>query len=42
MRNVLLLADNEAEARETWGKILSDARYDVKLASNPQQAWNIL
>jgi len=42
MRNVLLLADNKGDFRETWGKILSDAGYDVKLASNPQQAWNIL
>jgi CheY-like chemotaxis protein len=42
VRNVLLLADNEAEARETWGKVLSDAGYDVRLASNPQQARNIL
>jgi len=42
MRNVLLLADNEAESRETWGKVLSEAGYDVRLASNPEQARNLL
>ena len=42
MRNVLLLADNNAEFRETWGKVLTNAGYDVRLASNPQQAQGIL
>lgn len=42
MRNVLLLADNDADFRETWGKVLSDAGYNVKLASSPHQAQNIL
>lgn len=42
MRNVLLLADNEAEFRETWGKVLADARYDISPASNPEQARNLL
>jgi CheY-like chemotaxis protein len=42
MRNVLLLADNEAKFCETWGKVLSDAGYDVRLASNPQETRNIL
>jgi CheY-like chemotaxis protein len=42
MRNVLLLADNEAKFRETWGKILSDAGYDIRLASNPEQVRALL
>jgi CheY-like chemotaxis protein len=42
MRNILLLADNEAEFRETWGQVLADAGYDIKLAPNPEQARNLL
>lgn len=42
MRNVLLLADNDAEFRETWGTILTNAGYDIRLASNPEQARNLL
>jgi CheY-like chemotaxis protein len=42
MGDVLLLADNEAKSREAWGRVLSDAGYEVRLASNPQEARNVL
>ncbi len=42
MKNVILLADNNAVFRDKWGKILVNAGFEVKYASNPQQARNIL
>jgi CheY-like chemotaxis protein len=42
MRNILLLADNDAKFREAWGEALSEAGYDTRLASNPKQAQNLL
>lgn len=42
MRNVMLFADNEEESRITWGRILTNAGYDVRLARDPQEARDIL
>jgi CheY-like chemotaxis protein len=42
MKQIVLLADNNDEIREVYGRILRMAEYDVKLASNPQQAREIL
>ncbi len=42
MREVLLLADNNAEFREVFGKVLSKAGYKVIPASSPQETRNIL
>jgi CheY-like chemotaxis protein len=38
MKKIILLADNNAENRLTWQRILSNAGYDVKLAGNPEEA----
>lgn len=42
MKNIVLLADNNAEAREVWGEVLAKAGYEVKLAADPQEARAIL
>ncbi len=42
MRNVLLLADNDAEFREVWGAVLSNAGYEVRIAADPQETRHIL
>jgi len=42
MRNVILLAENNLEFREVWGRILSNEGYEVKFASNVQEALGFL
>ena len=42
MSNVLLLADNNADVRELWSKLLTKAGYEVKLATNPQETRSML
>jgi CheY-like chemotaxis protein len=42
VRNVLLLADNDERFRRVWGRVLSGAGYDVRLASNSQEARSVL
>lgn len=37
MKDVLLLADNDADFLNAWGQVLSNAGYDVRLASNPRE-----
>jgi DNA-binding NtrC family response regulator len=42
MKQTLLLADNDDGFRETLGRVLAAAGYEVKLAANPQQARSVL
>lgn len=42
MTQVVLLADDNEEFREVWGKTLANAEYEVILAANPLEARKIL
>ncbi len=42
MRNIILLADNDAKARDTWYKVLVEAGYEVKVAATPYETRSIL
>jgi CheY-like chemotaxis protein len=42
MKEVILFADNDADSRKSWGRILMRAGYDVQLARNPEEARDIL
>jgi CheY-like chemotaxis protein len=42
MDGIILFADNDPESRETWGRVLTNKGYDVRLARNPQEARDIL
>lgn len=42
MKQIILLADNNKKFREVWGKILTNAGYEVKSAANPQEVRIIL
>jgi DNA-binding response OmpR family regulator len=37
-----LLADNNADFLETWGKVLSEAGHNIRSASTPDQTRKIL
>jgi CheY-like chemotaxis protein len=42
MKSVLLVADNDINSLETWAKVLWKAGYEVRNASNPYQAHQLL
>lgn len=42
MQHVIMLADNDTGFRQTWGQVLQNAGYEVRLANDPQSARTIL